>query len=184
MGLVPAVGAARKAGVRQGLASSGNRRIRQAQVARIAGKGKPLRDCAAPAASSLAPCAILKSCGIHGWFSASGITGTLNSSLSGLMRKLLPLLLLIALAAAAPMAAPALAANTEDEVRRLVLAGEILPFDVIRDRVMAQVQGKFLGSDFDSGTLTYRLRFLVDGSVVNFDVDARTGYRLHKTRNY
>lgn len=75
-------------------------------------------------------------------------------------------------------------ASTEDEVRRLVMAGEILPFATIRDRVLPQVHGDFIGADFDIGTRTYRFRFLEDGSVINVDVDARNGNRLNRKRNY
>ncbi len=44
-------------------------------------------------------------------------------------------------------------------------------------RVMQQVRGDYVGVEFDAATLTYRFRFLVDGNVINVDVDARTGQR-------
>lgn len=97
--------------------------------------------------------------------------------------------LLIALAIALPMAAavPVLApvsAGVENQVRDLVQAGEIMPFEVIRKRVASQVKGDYIGAEFDAATLTYRFRFLVEGSVINVDVDARTGKRWRKTNSY
>jgi uncharacterized membrane protein YkoI len=95
------------------------------------------------------------------------------------MRRSLPLLVLLALAAAGPVQA-----STEDEVRRLVMAGEILPFEKIRDRVFSQPHGNYIGADFDLSTRTYRFRFLEDGNVINVDIDARNGNLLNRKRNY
>lgn len=90
------------------------------------------------------------------------------------MNRPLKLLIALAVAAAAPLAAP-VAAGIEDEVRVLVLAGEIMPFETIRNRVASRVKGDYIGAEFDAATRTYRFRFLVDGSVINVVVDARTG---------
>jgi uncharacterized membrane protein YkoI len=99
------------------------------------------------------------------------------------MRRHLALLLLIALVGGTIGAAP-VAAGVENDVRDLVMSGEIMPFEAIRSRVMAQVHGDYIGAEFDAGTRTYRFRFLVNGSVINVDVDARTGQRVRKTSNY
>ncbi|MFZ4689650.1 MAG: PepSY domain-containing protein [Polymorphobacter sp.] len=85
------------------------------------------------------------------------------------------------IAVAAPVTAPA-TAGVENQVREMVLAGEIMPYETIRNRVQSQVRGEMIGSDFDAGTLTYRFRFLVDGNVINVDVDARTGQRRRPGR--
>jgi uncharacterized membrane protein YkoI len=76
---------------------------------------------------------------------------------------------------------PALA-GVENQVRDLVQAGEILPFDAIQSRVRAQTPGDYVGADFDAGTRTYRFRFLVNGNVINVDIDARTGQRVRRGR--
>ncbi len=82
----------------------------------------------------------------------------------------------LALCAALVTASP-VAAGVENKVRELQQAGDILPYETIRARVMQQVRGEHVGVEFDAATLTYRFRFLVDGNVINVDVDARTGQR-------
>ena len=89
-----------------------------------------------------------------------------------------PLFLCAALAVANPVAA-----GVENQVRELQQAGDIMPFETIRSRVMQQVRGDYVGVEFDAATLTYRFRFLVDGNVINVDVDARTGQR-RRARNF
>jgi hypothetical protein len=74
-------------------------------------------------------------------------------------------------------------AGVENRVRELQEAGAILPYETIRARVMQQVRGDYVGVEFDAATLTYRFRFLVDGNVINVDVDARTGQR-RRGRNF
>jgi uncharacterized membrane protein YkoI len=81
------------------------------------------------------------------------------------------------------MAMP-LAAAGPNVVKGLVDAGEILPFDPIRSRIVAQTPGDYVGAEFDTATRRYRFRFLVDGNVVNVDVDARTGQRVNSRRNF
>lgn len=79
---------------------------------------------------------------------------------------------------------PAVAGGVEKRVRDLVEAGEIVPFETIRQRVASQVRGTYMGVEFDEPTLTYRFRFLADGEVINVDVDARTGQRRRQSRSY
>lgn len=76
------------------------------------------------------------------------------------------------------------AGGVERRVRDLVEAGEIVPFELIRQRVASQVRGNYMGVEFDEPTLTYRFRFLVDGEVINVDVDARTGQRRRQSKSY
>ncbi len=96
-----------------------------------------------------------------------------------LMLKPSSLLALLALVAAVPAVA-----GVENQVREMVMAGAILPFEPIRNHIVAQERGDYIGAEFDEATLTYRFRFLVDGVVKNVDVDARTGQRARKARNY
>ena len=63
-------------------------------------------------------------------------------------------------------------------------AGEILPFEVIRDRVSASVRGEYVGAEFDAQTRTYRFRFVNDGTLFNVDVDARTGERVNRRQRF
>jgi uncharacterized membrane protein YkoI len=91
--------------------------------------------------------------------------------------------ILLLLATTCLMAMPSAAAGP-NVVKGLVDAGEILPFDPIRSRVVAQTPGDYVGAEFDVATRRYRFRFLVDGNVVNVDVDARTGQRVNTRRNF
>jgi uncharacterized membrane protein YkoI len=75
-------------------------------------------------------------------------------------------------------------AGVEKRVRDMVEAGEIVPFETIRSRVAAEVRGDYMGVQFDEPTLTYRFRFLVNGELINVDVDARTGQRRRQPRSY
>jgi hypothetical protein len=93
-------------------------------------------------------------------------------SVSLFMSFRLPFLLCAALVAAVPAGA-----GVENKVRELQETGAILPYEMIRARVMQQVRGDYVGVEFDAATLTYRFRFLVEGNVINVDVDARTGQR-------
>lgn len=74
--------------------------------------------------------------------------------------------------------------GVENQVRGMVQAGEIMPFDAIQSRIRAQTPGDYIGADFDAGTRTYRFRFLVNGNVINVDVDARTGQRVRRSSSF
>lgn len=69
-------------------------------------------------------------------------------------------------------------------VQELTAAGEILPFEVIRDRVKSSVRGEYVGAVFDEQTRSYRFRFVNDGVLFNVDVDARTGARINRRQPY
>lgn len=90
---------------------------------------------------------------------------------------------LLLLATTCLMAMP-LAAAGPNVVKDLVDAGEIMPFEPIRTRIAAQVPGDYVGVEFFAATKRYRFRFLVDGNVVNVDVDARTGRRINVRQSY
>lgn len=60
----------------------------------------------------------------------------------------------------------------------------MLPFDQLQRRVRDENPGEYMGVQFDSAALVYRFRFLQDGTVVNVDVDARTGERVRRRQSY
>ena len=92
------------------------------------------------------------------------------------------LLILMLLSAGAVV--PAAALCPPQDVKCLVDEGDIMPFNVLRNRVVPQVNGEYIGAEYDAGTWTYRFRFMVDGRVINVDVDARTGQRKHATQKF
>ncbi len=63
----------------------------------------------------------------------------------------------------------------QDEAYKAARSGAIRPLGEIIARVTPRVGGSFVGSDFDAGTRTYRLKYMREGSVVIVDVDASTG---------
>lgn len=81
-------------------------------------------------------------------------------------------------------AAVPVAAAGPNRVKDLVDAGDILPFEPIKNRVVAQSRGDYVGVELDETNLRYRFRFLLDGNVVNVDVDARTGKLLSTRKSY
>lgn len=82
-----------------------------------------------------------------------------------------------------PGAAPARAGD-ESQALNMTKAGEIMPFETVRNKVVSQTPGDYIGVTFDQGTRTYRFRFLRDGNVINVDVDARTGQRVNRSRSF
>ena len=90
----------------------------------------------------------------------------------------------VLLLAATCLAAAPLNAAGPNVVKGMVDAGEIMPFEPIRSRVVAATPGDYVGAEFDATTKRYRFRFLVDGNVRNIDVDARTGQRIASRQSY
>jgi hypothetical protein len=90
---------------------------------------------------------------------------------------------LLFLASALLLAVPGVAGGPS-ELNELRKTGEILPFEPIRNQVIATTAGDYVGAEFDATTRRYRFRFLVEGTVINVDVDARTGKRLNARQSY
>ncbi len=88
------------------------------------------------------------------------------------------------IAAGAVLAMPAQALRGPNDVREMVRAGEIMPFETIQRRVMQDAEGEYVGAQFDQSSRVYRFRFLRDGNLINIDVDARTGERLRRRQSY
>jgi uncharacterized membrane protein YkoI len=80
--------------------------------------------------------------------------------------------------------APAAATAGPNDVQEMVRAGEIMPLESIQRRVVQQNRGEYVGVQFDQSSRTYRFRFVQDGSLVNVDVDARTGDPVRRRKNF
>jgi hypothetical protein len=73
---------------------------------------------------------------------------------------------------------PIRASQDRLEAFRGVRQGEILPLNVIRERIDARLPGAMLiGADLIGGAV-YRLRYMRGANVMIVDVDARTGRPL------
>jgi hypothetical protein len=97
------------------------------------------------------------------------------------MRKLLPLLFLLA-----PVPGASLHAEPTDEqgqARKEMRAGNVRSLREIEGRVLPTMDGmKYLGPEYDPTARAYRLKFIQNGRVVFVDVDARSGERLKQSR--
>ena len=83
------------------------------------------------------------------------------------------LIAVLATGASLPSAAPAQPAREMEAASRSVRQGEMLPLNIIRQRV--QIDGATLiGADL-IGPGTYRLRFMRGPNVLFVDVDGRSG---------
>ena len=96
---------------------------------------------------------------------------------------------LLALALAAPMAAPAGAQSfspgrEQDEARRAMLDGQVMPLSVIKRRVDRQMgDASFVGVAPSPRDGVYRLQYLrPDGVVIWVDVDGKSGDIIARTR--
>lgn len=90
-------------------------------------------------------------------------------------------LVLIALALAATAAPPAAAQREQDNAYKLAKEGQIMQLGAILAVVSPHVAGKFIGSEFDPVNVMYRLRYMAGSTVMNVDVDARTGRILGRS---
>ncbi|WP_370638037.1 PepSY domain-containing protein [Croceicoccus sp. Ery15] len=80
--------------------------------------------------------------------------------------------------------AMAQAKDGQSEARRELRAGNVLPLRQIERSVVPRMGGaRYLGPEFDSAAMIYRLKFMEDGGRVVFvDVDARTGRVVGRSR--
>lgn len=96
----------------------------------------------------------------------------------------------LALAATALCGAPAHAAqergshrDDQGEVRKDVREGNVRSLRQIEASVLPRMRGaQYLGPEYDSTAMVYRLKFIRDGRVTFVDVDARTGRILSIAR--
>jgi hypothetical protein len=92
----------------------------------------------------------------------------------------------LAIMAVGSVAAPALAEpeprgprqhSDQNEARRAMLSGNVMPFSLLKRRVEKQIGGDadYLGSEFIPDRNSYRLKYMRDRNVLWVDVDGRTG---------
>lgn len=92
-------------------------------------------------------------------------------------------------AAAFSLVVPSLCAHAADpggeqgEARRERKAGNILSIRQIEQMVLPRMGGmQYLGPEYDSAAMAYRLKFIQNGKVYFVDVDARTGRVIGQSR--
>ncbi len=101
------------------------------------------------------------------------------------MKQVLASLLAFGLIAGPIAATPAEAQRRSDqgEARKEMRAGNILRAREIENRVLPTMgDAEYLGFDYDSTAMAYRLKFIRKGKVLYVDVDARTGRILRRSR--
>lgn len=86
---------------------------------------------------------------------------------------------------ATSVAAPGVARpRDQDEAYQATRSGQIRSLREIEGRVVPRMGGAaYLGPEFDSGSATYRLKFMRAGSVIWVDVDGRTGAIIGRSGN-
>ena len=73
--------------------------------------------------------------------------------------------------------------DDQGQARKAVRAGNILSVREIEQSVLPRMKGaQYLGPEYDSAAMAYRLKFIRDGRVTFVDVDARTGRVLDISR--
>lgn len=89
-------------------------------------------------------------------------------------------LIFASLLAAVPLTVQAAPRRDEQgEVRKDMREGAVRSLREIERRVLPTMSGmQYLGPEYDSAAMAYRLKFIRDGRVVFVDVDARSGQVL------
>ena len=101
------------------------------------------------------------------------------------MKRLLASFLALGLVAGPLLATPAEAQRRTDqgEARKEMRAGNIMRAREIENRIVPSMgDAEYLGFDYDSTAMAYRLKFIKNGKVKFVDVDARTGRVLRRSR--
>jgi hypothetical protein len=67
--------------------------------------------------------------------------------------------------------------SDQNEARRAMLSGNVMPFSLLKRRVEKQIgeDADYLGSEFIPDRNSYRLKYMRDRNVLWVDVDGRTG---------
>lgn len=106
-----------------------------------------------------------------------------------MMRTITSILLGAALAMTGFTATPALAQqgglkrDDQENARKGVRQGDVRSLRQIEQSVLPRMKGaQYLGPEYDSAAMAYRLKFIKDGRVTFVDVDARSGRILGISR--
>lgn len=101
------------------------------------------------------------------------------------MKRILASMLAFGLIAGPVLSEPAAAQqrrSDQGEARKEMRAGNILRIREIEAQVLPSMRGaEYLGFEYDSVVLAYRLKFIRDGRVTFVDVDARSGRILRRS---
>ena len=108
----------------------------------------------------------------------------------GIMKRFLAPALLAASALLVTGLAPSTAYAKRNEqmgeqghVRKDMREGHVRSLREIEGRVLPRMRGaQYLGPEYDSTAMAYRLKFIQEGKVVWLDIDARTGQVLRRSR--
>lgn len=66
--------------------------------------------------------------------------------------------------------------DDQNQARKAVREGDVRSLREIEQSVLPRMKGaQYLGPEYDSAAMAYRLKFIRDGRVTFVDVDARTG---------
>jgi hypothetical protein len=101
----------------------------------------------------------------------------------------MPMMRFLVAAGAVSLLAPALSAQgqhvrEQDKVLAARKSGKVMSLRDIEQRVVPRMSGfDYLGPEYDTGTESYRLKFMRAGSVVWVDVDAHSGAIIGRTGN-
>ena len=113
--------------------------------------------------------------GVQSVFSAAGLGVTVSSCVKVQSMRRAFILASVALLAGSGLARAQPLRGDQDLAYEAARSGQIRPLGEILGRVSGRVPGNFIGSEFDPGTKTYRLKYMQNGTVRYIDVDARTG---------
>lgn len=73
--------------------------------------------------------------------------------------------------------------DDQGQARKAVRDGDVRSLREIEQSVLPRMKGaQYLGPEYDSAAMAYRLKFIRDGRVTFVDVDARTGRILGISR--
>lgn len=99
------------------------------------------------------------------------------------MKHLIASCLVLGLGLTGVTAAEAQRRTEQSEARKEMRAGNILSIRDIEARILPRMgDAEYLGFDYDSTAMAYRLKFIHDGRVIFIDVDARTGRVIRRSR--
>lgn len=78
---------------------------------------------------------------------------------------------------------PSYSRDDQGAARQQMKAGTVRSLRQIESQILPRMRGmEYLGPEYDSRAMAYRLKFIRKGRVVFIDVDARTGRIIRRSR--